>query len=421
MVQLMNPEWRDYIDENTTLVIDLDSPCFAAASLNEENVMTVIHKASGKEVFKHKQVDEFVKECVNPETLEEGYSGNDKPRYSDKPTGKKINVKFKNKTDFWGRTKKKVTGWLGDLNEKRIAEDKEPFEREDFEITFEKKAGEVAYAISHLKKSVQQIKDYLGIQKAICLIGEGNNHRHDVLLPTNPNKPDEPLTGRYKGQRPSNKPVLLEEVRKYAVNYLNAIDVTGNNVEVDDVFNFYMHKSHVNYKRTGKHLYVGVAQDKDALSFNGLIFNYYKDGKDKKWKHPYPYLVDGLGELDLKDGEVKGKGVKWLCTQCLMGDQADNFYPTRHAGIAFGNVDAYKYLHDCDTPKEVIQKTYDKYLEWFPEGTEFTAWNGEQVKVSALEWLEMIFTCAYMLKGYKDTTTFKDLMDYVGVEYDDKK
>lgn len=416
MAQLMNPEWKDYIDENTTLVFDLDSPCFAAASMQNTSVMTVIHKVSGREVFKHKDQKEFTKECANPETLEPDYTGNDKPRYVETPTGKLINVRFKNKTDFWGRTKIKVTGWLGDLNAKREVEGKSTYTREDFELSFKEEAGDIAYAIGSLKRMVQEVKDYLGVDKAIHLIGEGENHRHSLLLPVNPNKPDNPLEGRYKGNRQGPKPALLKDVRKYAVNVMGAEDVSGNNIEVDDKFNFYMHKSHQHFLKTGKHLYIGVAQDKDALSFNGLIFNYYKDKTDHKWKHPYPYLVNGLGELDLKDGEVKGKGVLWLMTQCLCGDAADNYYPTRHAKIPFGDKDCYTLLHGCKTPKEAVQLTYDKYHEWYPECVRFTAWNGEEVDITAMQWLETIWACAYMLKAPSDKTTFKNLMDYVGVK-----
>lgn len=34
------------------------------------------------------------------------------------------------------------------------------------------------------------------------------------------------------------------------------------------------------------------------------------------------------------------------------------------------------------------------------------------------EWADTIWTCAYMLKSYKDTTTFTGVMDKLGVEYD---
>lgn len=416
---LANPEWRDYVNENTKLVFDLDTYCYQAASSNETEVMTVIHKESGKEVFKEKDKPILEKVCVNPETLEQGYIGSEWPRYVEQDSGKTENVKFKNKTDFWGRTKKTITGWLGDLNVKREAEGKEPFTREDFELSFHKEAGEISYAIAGLKRKIQRVQEYLGIEDTIFMIGGGDNHRHELLLPANPNNPDNPEEGCYKGQR-EEKPVLLDEVRDYAVKVLGAKDYSGSGVEADDVLNFYANLSHKAYKKTGKHRYIIIAMDKDTLSFNGLIFNYYRAPKSSVWKHPHCYLVDGLGQVDLVDGKVKGKGLYHLAIQLLTQDTADNYYATRHAKIRFGDKDVYKLLSACTTPKEVIQAVYDQYQTWFPEGTKFTAWTGEEVEMTALEWLETIFSCAYMLKSWKDETTFKTYMDAVGVEYEEE-
>lgn len=420
MVTLSNSEWREYIDESTQLVFDLDTPVFMAASAQEVEVMTVTHKESGEEWFLAKDVPEFERVCVNPEVREVGYNGEEKPRYLQQPTGKLINTKFKNKTEFWGRTKVKVTGWLGDVNEKQEIKGLPAYVREDFELTFDKVVTtNVGAAINALKRKVQEVVDYLGVDKCIHIIGGGLTHRHDLKLPININKPDSPEEGRYKGARGS-KPLLLNDVREYAVRTMGAVDTTDTGVETDDVFNFYMNKSHSHFKKTGKHLYIGISIDKDSLSFNGLILNPYRDVKTKEFAHPVPYLIDGLGKLDLRKGKMKGKGLLWFMGQLLLGDAADCYYPTRHSGIKFGDAAAYELLYDCKTPKAAIQRTYDKYKEWYGEsGTQFTAWDGTEVNYTALEWLEVIFECAYMLKTRSDKTTFKTLMDYTGVKHNE--
>ena len=419
MATLHNTEWKEYIDENTQLISDSDTWVFMAASAQQEVVMSVIHIETGDEWFIAKDEPIFERACVNPETQEAGYVGSEKARWADQPTGETYNKKFKNKTEFWGRTKVKVTGWLGTQNEKRALEDLPPYTREDFELTFDPQIKtNVGAAINGFKHKAQEVCDYLGISKITHIIGGGDNHRHDLKLPLNPNKPDIPYEGRYKGQR-GDKPLLLDDVRKYLVERLETVDTSGTGVEADDVFNFYMNKSHKHFLKTGKHLYIGVASDKDAMSFNGLLFNPYRDLKTRTWKHQVPYLSSGLGALDLRDGEVKGKGLLWFMCQLVLGDAADNYYPTRHAGIKFGDVAAYELLYKCTTPKEALQAVYDQYQSWYPDGLEYTAWDGTEVKMTAFEWLETIFAAAYMLKSRSDKTTFKDMMDFTGVVHNE--
>jgi hypothetical protein len=414
MATLNNPEWRDYIDEDTKLVIDLDTFVFMAASSQEEDVMTVTHIETGDEWFIVKDEPVFEKVCINQEAVQ---NGDETARYADRDTGDRVNKKFKNKSEFWGRTKVKVTGWLGTQNEKREIEDLPPYTREMFDLSVNKVVKTNAgAAVNNLKRKVQEVTDFLGIDECMYIIGGGDNHRHELKLPLNLNKPDIPHAGRYKGQR-GDKPLLLDEVRKYCVNVMKSWDVTDTFIEADDAFNFLMVKSHKHFKKTGKHLYIGVASDKDALSFNGLIFNPFRMPKSNTWKHPTPYLVDGLGALDLREGKIHGKGLLWLMVQITLGDTADNYLPTRHAKIKFGDVAAYELLYACKTPKEAIKAVYDQYQTWYPEGTQFTAWDSTEQDMTAMEWLETMFECAYMLKHRKDKTKFADLMKFTGVEH----
>jgi len=418
MAQLNNPEWRDYIDENTQLVIDLDTMIFMSASAQEVDVMTVTHVGTGEEWFMAKDVPEFERVCLNPEVREEGYTGTDKARWGDMPTGKVTNTRFKNKTAFFGCTKTKITGWLGDINEKQVIKGLPTYSREDFELTFNKKVTTNAgAAINSLKRKIQEVTDFLGIDNCVYLIGGGLTHRHDLKLPININKPDEPELGRYKGAR-GTKPLLLDDVREYAVRSLGAIDVTDTGIECDDIYNFYMNQSHNVFKKTGVHKYLGVSADKDACGYNGLLFNPYRDVKTKTWKHPVPYLIDGLGVLDLREGEVKGKGFLFTLVLICTKDACDNYYATRHAGIKFGDKGVYELLYDSADIKDALQRVYDKFQEWYPEGTQYTAWDGTAMDITALEWLEMLFTAAWMLRSRKDKTTFTSLMDYYGVSYE---
>tara|TARA_R110000850_G_scaffold537_2_gene3273 strand:+ start:778 stop:2031 length:1254 start_codon:yes stop_codon:yes gene_type:complete len=414
----MREDWKDFVTDDVTLVFDLDSPCYMAASAHETDVLIVTHKASGREVFKVKDKPIMKKVCVNPETQDPSYVGTEKTRLVDQDTGETENIRFKNKTDFQGRTKKVATGWLGDLNKKRVAEGKPTFAADEFELTTEKElTGELSWAINGLNSKIQRITDYLGISRVKHVIGSGDNHRHLLHLPINPNKTDQPERGRYKGNRePSLRPLLLEDVRDYAVRRLGAEEVTG--IETDDVMNFYMWESHMHYKKTGKHKYIIISPDKDTYMFNGMAFNNYVLPKQKEWSHPYPYLIDGMGYIDFEGSKLKGDGILFCMGMMMVGDSADNWLPTRHSKISFGAKDAYTLLHDKTTPLEAIQATYDQYLAWYPEGTQFTSWDGKEMDLTALEWLDMMWAAAYMLKSRKDTLTFTQVMDKVGAVYE---
>lgn len=411
--------WRDFVTDDVTLVFDLDSPCYMSASAHETVRIHVHHKETGREVFKHRNREVFENVCMNPEVLEDDYKGNDKPRWVKQGTGVFENVLFDNKTDFWGRTKKVPSGWLGDLNSKREAEGKTPYTFDDFEITEEQVAGELSHAIHSLKMKIQQVKDYLGIDKSIYLIGSGDTHRNLLELPVNPRK-ENPLAGQYKGNRlDTPRPLLLKDVREYAVNVLNAENIKG--VETDDVINMYGWESHKHYKKTGKHKYILVTIDKDQRGFSCMLFNPFKDEKSKDWKHPYPIIIDGLGELDLVNKEIKGYGQKWLLAQMLNGDSSDNYGPTLNMDISFGDVSVYKVLHPCKTLKESMLAVAKQYKEWYPDGVKFKSWSGKDVDITWYEWADTIWECAYMLKSRDDKTTFTGLLEQFGIDYKNLK
>ena len=67
-------DWQDYIRPETMIIFDGDQLAFTAASAAEKRTIQAIHKASGR-----------AKE-------------------------------FKTRTEFWGRKKIAIEGWLGDQN-----------------------------------------------------------------------------------------------------------------------------------------------------------------------------------------------------------------------------------------------------------------------------------------------------------------
>ena len=396
--------WKDIIDEDTTLIFDLDTPIHQAANLGERTEIKIIHKPTGKEVFKEKDKPVMKNKCSNPETLDISYEGKETPQWVSVDTGETANVRFKNKTEFWGRTKKVASGWLGDRNTERVAKKLEPFDKSEFEITTLQIKDNEGLPYYVLKNKIREICDYLGIHKKLMYVGRGETHRHKLDMPV-----------KYKsGRGDAIRPLMLQDMREYAIK-LGAKWV--DNVEPDDVINFYAWESHIHYKATGKHKYIVITIDKDNYGFNGLYFNYYKDQGCHDWKHPYPILVNGLGYLKMEKGKCKGEGQLWALAQFLFGDSTDDFSPTKHAKISFADKAAYEYLATCTTVKQAFEKVVAKYYEWYPEGVKFKSWTGEEVELTTVEWMNRIWTMLYMMKSYDDDTTFTGICDRMGVKY----
>ena len=85
---------------------------YVGIGMHEKVELQIVHKESGRELFKEKNVEVQESVCVNPYTLEVDYMGDERPRYIRQGTGQFVNIRFKNKTEFWGRTKKVPVGGL---------------------------------------------------------------------------------------------------------------------------------------------------------------------------------------------------------------------------------------------------------------------------------------------------------------------
>lgn len=401
-------DWKDIVTDDVILVFDFDTPCYNAAASAEQVVLKVFNKETGEEVFKEKD-----KPIIQNVRVEEDDGS---LRWEKVDTGETENVRFKNRTEFWGRKKKAIEGWLGDTNATREVNGEKPYTKEDFEIVEDYEVGEVSHAIHNLKQKVESIKEYLGVKKSIYILGEGDNHRHKLPAPIHPDK-GVPY-GQYKwGRLDSRRPALLKEVRQWAIDRLGA-KMAPEGYEADEIVTAYGWKSHLHYKKTGKHKYILVSIDKDAMGTACLIFNPFISPFEtpRVWKHPYPYLVDGLGSLKMEKGEVKGEGQLWLLCQMLIGDTADDYSPTARLGVTGGHDKAFKRLGGCKTLPEALEAVCEQYKEWFPEGVKFTNWDGEEVELTWLEWADTIFKCAYMLKNKRDKLTFPKLLEMNGVE-----
>lgn len=315
---------------------------------------------------------------------------------------------FKNRTVFKGRAKKNIGGWLADQNETREANELEPFAVEDFEIVDHYVAEPVENALYSVKQKIKSIKErckeLVRAEEFILLMGEGDSHRSSLKLPR-----------KYKSNRDDlHRPILLKGVRDYCHKHQGTRIVTG--IEADDALCMYGYKGWQDWKKTGKFSYCQVTEDKDSMQTNGLIINPRK--KDTKWIYDEPFLIDGLGSLYRNEkGDVKGSGFAWLMYQTF-GDKCDGYDCTylTNKRYGFADVSRYETLKDCITPTEYLQTVLDKYTELFGDRVQYEAWDGTEMDIPIVEYIEMHFCCCYMLRNRCDTTTFKGLCRKYGVK-----
>lgn len=318
----------------------------------------------------------------------------------------KSSKEFKNKTEFLGRSKKTVGGYLGELNKSRSARGQREFGVDEFEITPHYVAQPLEAAIYSAKHMLKSYKQHLGITKSILLVGEGKTFRHSLPLPT-----------VYKGDRQdTHKPILLDAVKDYFKGRSNTEVITG--IEADDRLSHYMYAGHQNYLEKGFHNYIGVSIDKDNLQTYGELWNPSKDTADL-WLYPEPRIIDGFGEIYRDDkGKVRGYGDIWLFFQILNGDDTDGYNPTKPFGIRCGEVTVYEILKDCKDISDALKATVEAYQDWFPQGVQYTSHCGRDMDLTPMEWCQIITDCAFMQRFKEDRFIISNLLDAHNITYD---
>lgn len=370
--------WKDFVDENTVVVIDNDQLCFVLSSAMERTSI----KATN----------------INDSSVQ---------------------FICKNKTEFWGGKKKVIEGILGELNSSLPEE--EQYQREDFTIEEIQEPEPKENLFHTLKLKLLAEVAHLGLKKYQCFLGGKTNFRLDLKMPM-------PYKFKRKGTR---RPVLLNDARDYILKHHNGVLIEG--MESDDALCILGYQGYLDFLKTGKFSYIIAAQDKDSYGTPMLLFNNHLE--DKRYKHPVPHFINsGVGKLFKIEKEKSGKtsidykgyGFKWLCWQMLMGDyQTDGYGPYQHFPNlkgSFGEATCYELLKDLTTEKECLEALVDQYKKWFPEEFEFEQKDLDEnligiVKSDWLQWAETIFSCAYMKRKQNDTTTLEKLLKHFKVEY----
>ncbi|QYC52464.1 putative exodeoxyribonuclease [Salmonella phage SSBI34] len=358
---------KSIVTDDVVVALDLDQTCYVAAAGAEKRTIIARHKKSGAE------------------------------------------KEFKNKTEFWGRQKNVVGGWLKDQNINReaqcLASGRKfvPWTRDDFEILDKQTPEPVENCLHLLKIKINAILEHLDCPNGHGVLGGSGNFR--LALPT----PE-----IYKGNREDSiRPLLLQETRDYVVRKYGAVVIDG--IEADDYLSILGYKGYLNYKKTGKFSHIVASFDKDQVQVPSLLFNSMRDSNERTWKHPECWLIDeSMGEIWMDNNKVKGWGQLFFGYQMLFGDSADNVKPYQNFDIKFGEVSAFKLLAGCKTEKEMWTTIINQYKMWFPDGVHFTDHMGIDRKFTAGQWASVIFQSVYMKREYNDPTTLSSVLKRVG-------
>lgn len=265
------------------------------------------------------------------------------------------------------------------------------YKEEDYIIEDIQTPEPIENACQILKQQISSIKKAIGATYHEGFIGIGEtNFRLKLDLPE-----------KYKGNREDMiRPLLLQEVKNYALNNHNGMKVV--NVEADDYLVIKYHE----YKRAG-HDPVIVTLDKDSW---GCVGTKYYD-----WTQDDPKVIEvpvlGYLEYNKSKKKVEGLGLNFYCYQLLSGDKADNYFPSDLHKQRFGDVAAVNLLKDCKTVDDLFSTVENQYKKWFPEPVTYTSQNGDEVTKNYQEILEMYHRCVYMARKLNDDTTFYSLWE----------
>lgn len=327
-------------------VFDMDFVVFSAASLAEERSINVIHNESGRE------------------------------------------MKFDNRTSFYGHWSKKNGGWLAEKNKGRDT----PFLVEDFTIVDVQTPSSFGHCANIIKTQIESIQSRLGLgmKDYYGFVGKGDSWRVEASTIL-----------KYKQNREGTlRPLFLDEAKEYVVKKCNC--EFQEHLEADDRV---VMESHRNPNR----IIVGV--DKDYMGTACLVFN--PDRMD------VPQDCHGVGKLFLDDkNKVRGWGRKFFAYQVLYADLSDNYAANSACPeIKWGEKSTYNALVGCKTDKEIWEALVSSYKMLYPEPKKIVGWRGNEIEVDWKYVLQENLTMAHMLRKQDDKLVLTDILDRLSIDY----
>lgn len=291
---------------------------------------------------------------------------------------------FTNRTEFWGRSKKTLGGWLGQTNKVREEQGKKPFVPDDFEIEDIQTPEPLENVLHSVRSMVRTRLDHLKTDKFEMYLGSGPSYRIN-----------QSTMMQYKGNREEKiKPLYFQEVFDYMVEKYDATIVRG--IETDDA---------VIIRAFGDPDAIVVGRDKDACS--QPVKNFNPDRVDMG-------VIDGdcFGKLWIEGSgskeKVRGYGRLHLLFQMISEDDADNYKFNCHSDVKWAAKSAYKVLVNCKTDQEAWNAVVEVAKRLYPEPKVVKSWRGNEFLLDWYRALEEQFNMARMKTSENDFTTLED-------------
>lgn len=285
---------------------------------------------------------------------------------------------FKNRTEFYGRGKKKDGGWLGERNAGRTS----PFTLDEFEIIDRQHPDPVENVLHSAKMMFQRCVASTGASTYKGYIGKGDSFRvaRSTIL-------------KYKGNREEMlRPVHMAAVEEYLLNRFNIEVVTE--LEADDqcVIDCYGNDN----------ILVGVDKDYYGCPVKFLNIDRPDEGVID---------CDQFGKLyiDAK-GKVRGYGRMFFYFQVANGDSSDHYCANSASPVPWADKSAYNALKDATTDLEAWRAIVDVYKKLYPEPNTVVGWRGEEITVDWLYALSENFDMARMLRWEGDKLDVAELL-----------
>ena len=317
-------------------------------------------------------------------------------------------LKFKTRTEFWGRKRNKSEGILQGMNEERSSKNLTVYTPEEFTIKDIQVAEPIANCLNSAKRYILNICDKLDVHEYKLYIGEGETFRERITMP---------IGRRYKQNRENlTRSLRIEDIKDYLVQYHDAELIYD--IEVDDylaMIGYANYKRHLAGVNPSDDMDIVIARDKDALCCEGWLFN--PDNMDK------PIYIQGLGAIHLNEaGKIRGTGRKFKYFQLLFGDAVDHYNPkvipdTKVKG--YGDKGIFKDLAHLETDKECWELIVRKYKEWLPEPINYQSWDNLNETDNWLTWLQKHFTLQHMRRFEGDNPQVLDILTKLGVSIDE--
>ena len=323
--------------------VDLDFVKYGAASVGERRYIIATHKASGR------------------------------------------SKEFNNRTEFWGRGKKKDSGWLGEVNANRDS----PFTWDEFEIEDRQEISEPIENILHSAKLM--VESAISASKADgykTYVGKGESFRVELstLL-------------KYKGNRDLLiKPLLLDDVMEYLTKKFKPEVIT--NLEVDDAVVM------ATWKKP-EHFIIGV--DKDYRSGGTKFFDVNSQDEG---------IIDcaGFGKLWDTGKKITGRGRLFKYFQIITQDDSDNYKANCFSEIRWADKSAFKVLSECQDDKQAVQVMVDTFKCLYPEPKIVQGWREEGIMIDWHYVMQEMFNMAHLHRWKDDFINVDKLIDKLGVK-----